>query len=124
MNTQHIHVGERLQDGTAVVTISGDPIALTEVAPLRREISNLLKGGARTVVVDLSRVNHVGAAMLGELAIGVKTSRDAGGDLRLSGVSRRIRRALALTGLSRFFKRAEMGNGTTEAAGRDVKKVA
>lgn len=104
MNTLHIHVGERIQDGTAVVTISGDPIALPEVAPLRREISNLVNGGARTVVVDLSRVNHVGAAMLGELAMGVKTTRDAGGDLRLSGVSRRIRKVLTVTGLSRFFK--------------------
>ena len=104
MNTLHIHVDERIQGGTAVVTISGDPIALPEVAPLRREISNLVNGGARTVVVDLSRVNHVGASMLGELAMGLKTTRNAGGDLRLSGVSRRIRKVLTVTGLSRFFK--------------------
>lgn len=124
MNTQHIHVGERTQDGTAVVTISGDPIALPEVAPLRREISNLVDGGARTVVVDLSHANRVGAAMLGELATGLKTTRNAGGDLRLSGVSRRIRKALEVTRLSRFFKYAEAGSCTTEAATRNVKKVA
>ena len=124
MNSQSNHVSQRIQDGTAVVSISGDPITLTEVAPLGRKITNLVNTGARTVVVDLSQVNHVGAAMLGELATGLKTTRSAGGDLRLSGVSRRVRKVLAATGLSRFFKQAEMGNGTTEAAIRNVKKVA
>lgn len=124
MNTQRIHVSDRSQDGTVVVSVSGDPITHPEVAPLRRKITNLVDGGARTVVVDLSQVNHVGAAMLGELATGLKTTRNAGGDLRLSGVSRRIRKALEVTRLSRFFKYAEAASCTTEAATRNVKKVA
>lgn len=119
METQNVNFGGRTQDGTAVVSICGDPIALPEAAPLRREISNLVDSGARTVVVDLSRVNLLGAAMLGELAMGLKTTRDAGGDLRLRGVSRRIRKALAVTGLSRFFKQSEIRNGATEATSRN-----
>ena len=120
MNSQRIHVRDRIQDGSVVVSVSGDPITHTEVAPLRRKITNLVDSGARTVVVDLSRVNHLGAAMLGELARGLKTTRTAGGELRLSGVSRRIRKALEVTRLSRYFKCAEAASCTTEAATRNV----
>ena len=124
MNSQRIHVSDRNHDGTVVVSLSGDTISRMDAAPLRRKISNLANSGARTVVVDLSHVNHLGAAMLGELASGLKTTRNAGGDLRLSGVSRRIRKVLSVTGLSRFFKVDEIENGTTDAISRNVKKVA
>ncbi len=124
MNSQRIHVSDRNHDGTVVVSLSGDTISRMDAAPLRRKISNLANSGARTVVVDLSHVNHLGAAMLGELASGLKTTRNAGGDLRLSGVSRRIRKVLSVTGLSRFFKVDEIENGTTETTSRNVKKVA
>ncbi len=124
MKSKRIEVTERIQDGTVVVSVSGDPITTRDVAPLRRIITNLVNRGARTVVVDLSHVNHVGAAMLGELATGLKTTRNAGGDLKLSGVSRRIRKVLAVTRLSRFFKYAGAGSGTTDAGHCNVKKVA
>lgn len=124
MNLQRIHVSDRFQDGTVVVSVSGDPVANPDVTSLRNKITNLVDSGARTVVVDFSHVNRVGAAMLGELAAGLKTTRNAGGDLRLSGVSHRIRKALEVTRLSRFFKYAEAGNGTTNAAGGNVKEVA
>lgn len=124
MNSQRIHVSDRFQDGTVVVSVSGDPVANPDATTLGRKITNLVDSGARTVVVDFSHVNRVGAAMLGELATGLKTTRLAGGDLRLSGVSRRIRKALEVTRLSRFFKYAEAGIGTTNAAGGNVKKVA
>ncbi|MCY3765041.1 MAG: STAS domain-containing protein [Gemmatimonadetes bacterium] len=124
MNSQRIHVSDRFQDGTVVVSVSGDPVANPDAANLRNKITDLVDSGARTVVVDFSHVNRVGAAMLGELATGLKTARNAGGDLRLSGVSRRIRKALELTRLSRFFKYADAGSCTTETAARNVKKVA
>ena len=124
MKSKRIEVTERIQDGTVVVSVSGDPITTQDVAPLRRIITNLVNRGARTVVVDLSHVNHVGAAMLGELATGLKTTRNAGGDLKLSGVSRRIRKVLAVTRLSRFFKYTGAGSGTTDAGHCNVKKVA
>ncbi|MDE3000345.1 MAG: STAS domain-containing protein [Gemmatimonadota bacterium] len=124
MNTQRVHVGERIQDGSVVVSVSGDPVTHPEVAPLRRKLTNLANSGARSVVVDLSHVNNVSAAMLGELARGLKTTRNAGGDLRLSGVSRRIRKVLAVTGLSRFFKNADARDRTPDADRRNVKRVA
>ncbi len=124
MNKKRIHVGERIQDGAVIVSVSGDPIARPDVAPLRRKIRNLVNDGARTVVVDLSRVNRLGAALLGELIRGLTTIRDVGGDLKLSGVSGRIERVLAVTRLSRLFKIAYAGTGPPDADHRTVKKVA
>ena len=124
MKSKRIDVTERIQDGTVVVSVSGDPVTTRDVAPLRRKLTDLVNSGTRTVVVDLSHVDHVGAAMLGELATGLKSTRNAGGDLKLSGVSRRIRKVLAVTRLSRIFKYAGAGSGTKDAGHRNVRKVA
>ena len=124
MNKKRIHVDERIQDGAVVVSVSGDPVSRLDVAPLRRKIRRLVNDGARTVVVDLSRVNRLGAAMLGELIMGLTTIRDAGGDLRLSGVSGRIEKILRTTKLSGVFKKAKSGTLEPDADHRTVKKVA
>ena len=75
-------------------------------------------------MVDLSRVNRLGAAMLGELIRGLTTIRDVGGDLKLSGVSGRIERVLSTTKLSGVFKKADSGTLEPDADHRTVKKVA
>ncbi len=76
------------------------------------------------VVVDLSKANRVGAAMLGELIRGLTSIRDAGGDLKLSGVSGRLERILRTTRLSGIFKTADVGTLTPDADHGNVKKVA
>ena len=45
--------------------------------------------------------------MLGELIRGLKTLRNAGGDLKLSGVTRGVARVLKTTRLSDFLKKAD-----------------
>lgn len=107
MNSRRVDVGERNQGGVVVISVSGDPAARSEVAPLRRKIRNLARNGASIVVVDLSRTKYVGASMLGELIRGLKTLRNAGGDLKLSGVTRGVARVLNTTRLSEFLKKSD-----------------
>lgn len=114
MNSRRVDVGERIQGGAVIISVSGDPAARSEVAPLRRKIRNLLNNGARTVVVDLSDTKFVGAALLGELVTALKTVRGAGGELKLSGVSRRIDGILRTTRLSGVFRKAEPGTAGPE----------
>lgn len=106
MNSRRICVVERIQGPAVIVSVSGDPVARSEVAPLRRKLGQLASSGVRTVVIDLSRLNLIGAAMLGELIRGLTTVRNAGGDLKLSGVSGRVDKTLRTTRLSGVLKKA------------------
>ncbi len=123
MNSRRIDVGERIQGGAVIVSVSGDPVARSEVAPLRRKIRNLANSGARTVVVDLSKLKFVGAAMIGELISGLKTVRGAGGELKLSGVSGSVDKTLRTTRLSGVLKKADPGAAGPDATASKLRKV-
>ena len=124
MNSRRIDVGERIQGGAVIVSVSGDPVARSEVAPLRRKIGQLATSGARTVVVDLSKMKFVGAAMIGELISGLKTVRGSGGELKLSGVTRGVDRILKMTKLSGVFKKADPETAAPDATASMLSKVA
>lgn len=124
MNSRRLDVGERIQGGAVIVSVSGDPVARSEVAPLRRKIRNLANIGTRTVVVDLSKMKFVGAAMIGELIRGLTTVKNAGGDLKLSGVTRGVARVLKTTKLSGVFRNADLGTPASDADDRPVRNVA
>ncbi len=89
MNKKRIHVGERIQDGAVIVSVSGDPIHHPGRGATPTHNNEPGKRGASHGSGRPFPRKRLGAAMLGELATGLKTTRNAGGDLKLSGVSRR-----------------------------------
>jgi anti-anti-sigma factor len=95
-----------VDNDTATLKVIGDTAARDRVAPLRNTVSDLVRAGARTVVVDLSTARWVGAAMLGELVGAQETVTQAGGRMRLAGLTRRTKRALAAAHLDAVFKTA------------------
>jgi anti-sigma B factor antagonist len=75
------------------------------------------------VVIDLSRLNRVGAALLGELIRGLTTVRNAGGELKLSGVSGRVDKTLRTTRLYGVLKKADPGTAGPDATASTLSKV-
>jgi anti-anti-sigma factor len=75
-----------------------DVAALPE---LRGAIARAAGGGSRPaqVVLDLSEVTFLDAAVLGALVAERRALQAAGGTLRLAGVSPKLRRLIGLTGL-------------------------
>lgn len=84
----------------AVVRASGE-FDLASVDDVHRVIGRAAAelSAPATVVVDLSAVTFLDAAMLGALVTERRALRDAGGDLQLTGVSAWTMRIIEICGL-------------------------
>jgi anti-sigma B factor antagonist len=71
---------------------------------LRSLIAELVAGGTARVVVDLSATESMDSSGLGALISGLKTARQAGGDLRIAGAGPQVEAVLDLTNLRRVLR--------------------
>lgn len=81
------------------VLIPASPLDAAAAPRLRRELTGLLDGGARRLVLDLRSVHYIDSSGLGALVEGMKRARAAGGDLRLCAVEDEVYAVLEMTGL-------------------------
>ncbi len=90
-------------DGTAVIRLSGrfDFLSATKV---RQRFVAAVDGGYRRLVVDLAAVEFMDSSGLGALIGGLKSARQAGGDLRLAAAGAQALSVLKLTSLDRVFR--------------------
>lgn len=85
-----------------VIELEGEVDVYT--APqLKQATITLLEGGARELVVDLTRVEYLDSTALGVLIGGLKRMREQEGNLVLVCPSPRIRRVFEITGLDKIF---------------------
>ena len=71
---------------------------------LRALVAQLVAAGTPRVVVDLSSTDSMDSSGLGALIAGLKTTRQAGGDLRLAGAGPQVQAVLELTNLGRVLR--------------------
>jgi anti-sigma B factor antagonist len=90
------------EDGTGVVAVSGE-VDMYTAPQLKQCLLDLIDGGARKVVVDLSAVSFIDSTALGVLIGGVRRLHGAGGAMALVVTSRSVERVLSITGLDRVF---------------------
>lgn len=69
------------------------------VDALRSAVEKTLEEGTRRVVVDLSAVNYIDSAALGELAASRRRTVDEGGRFALAGLQGKVRDLVELTRL-------------------------
>lgn len=70
---------------------------------LRDEIHRQLAAGCNMFVLNLSHVRFMDSAGLGEVVACLKRVREAGGDLKLAGLSQRVTDLFTLTKLMQIF---------------------
>src|SRR5688500_14781379 len=94
---------EPRQDGIAVARFSGR-LDFTSVAEARNQFTAAIGAGHHKLIVDLSKVEFVDSAGLGSLIGGMRTARQAGGDLRIANPSDQAKMLLSLTSLDQVLK--------------------
>ncbi len=105
--------------GTVIIDCSGKIVFGDETAYLRQLVKDLLKE-SRQVVLNLSGVNYIDSSGVGTL-VGLHASvSNAGGHLKLSGLTGRVRDVLAITKLGTVFETY----GTAEEAAESFKEGA
>lgn len=93
----------QVDERTAVLHIGGE-VDLYNTPQLKEEIVNLIDGGVRRLVVDLSDARYLDSTALGVLIGGLKRLRERNGELRLASPQPRILKVLEITRLLKVFQ--------------------
>ena len=99
-----MRIKEDIRGKVAVLTVSGSLMSGPEVAPFHDHVKSLAKDGITWVVVDFSKVKWFGSSMLGVLTASLTTLLNEGGDLRLTGITKKIDSILMVTQLAGIFR--------------------
>ncbi len=102
-----------MEQDLPIIELEGEVDVYT--APqLKQQVVKILEGGAKLLVVDLTKVDYLDSTALGVLIGGLKRMREADGNMVLICPSQRIRRVFEITGLDKIF---DIYNTEEEAQG-------
>lgn len=91
-----------LGSGVAVLKLEGK-LNMVSAPHLRQEVHSAVAAGNTKVVIDLSAIDFIDSSGLGALINGLKSTRQAGGDLRIAGPTEQVRLVLELTNMDRVL---------------------
>jgi anti-sigma B factor antagonist len=90
------------QGGTSVIALRGE-IDVYTAPRLRQALIDLVEGGAKDIVVDMSRVDFLDSTGLGVLVGGLKRVKSNEGEMKLVVTQDRITKIFDITGLAKVF---------------------
>ncbi|HEX6498805.1 MAG TPA: STAS domain-containing protein [Micromonosporaceae bacterium] len=97
-----LSLSTRTVDDRTVLEVGGE-IDVYTAPQLREQLIAVVEGGARYVIVDLSRVDFLDSTGLGVLVGGLKRLRSVGGEFVLVCAHERLLKIFRITGLDRVF---------------------
>jgi anti-sigma B factor antagonist len=97
-----MNIAERAEDGVSVFVLEGR-IDTQGASELDEELQAAVSEGKHKMVLDMDGVSYISSSGLRTLADVVTKNREAGGDLKLFSVSRKVLRVLRIIGFDRFF---------------------
>ncbi len=92
--------------GVAVMQVEGQLIVGNR-QELKELVQRALDAGERRILIDFSRTGYIDSSGLGALVSISRKIREAGGELRLSGLNEGLRSLFELTKLDTLFAIAE-----------------
>ena len=107
-----------LEQSLPIIELEGEVDVYT--APqLKQQMISILEGGAKMMVVNLTKVDYLDSTALGVLIGGLKRMRERDGNLVLICPSPRIRRVFEITGLDKIFDIYNSENDAQAALGEE-----
>ena len=97
-------IDEEIRESVAILIVSGALMSGPEVSEFHEHIKRLVKDGIGNGVADFSKVKWFGSSMLGVMTASLTTLRNEGGDLRLTGITKKIESILMVTQLASIFR--------------------
>ena len=105
-----MNIDTRIIDAVTAVQPHGR-LTMVSTSGLRSLVADTVAAGHTHVVVDLSETDFIDSSGLGALVAGLKTARQAGGDLRIARPTEQVRTVLELTNLDRVLRPAVSVHG-------------
>lgn len=95
---------ESEKEGVVIITPKGKMTAGPELEKLHDKIKELVRIGARKMVIDLGEVELMDSRGLGILVAAFTSLRNVKGELKLARITNKIQSLLVITQLSTVFK--------------------
>jgi anti-anti-sigma factor len=95
-------ISQRTERDVVVVTPKGqvDSMVATSLDEL---LSNIIKGGAKRILIDMHELTYISSKGLKALVSGWRAARDSGGELALCAITPRVRNIVDMIGLNQVF---------------------
>lgn len=90
---------KQLDNGVAVITISGRLALGGETEKLEAAVTKLLTQDHKTIVLDISALDYVDSSGVGLLVSCLTKLKKSGGEMKVAGANPRIRRIFSMTGV-------------------------
>ena len=98
MDTKIRHV-----DGVTVLDLSGKITMGEASGKLRSAVQEALGAGSKKILLNLAEVNYIDSAGLGELVSAFTTAKNAGAELKLLSLTKKVHDLLVITKLLTVF---------------------
>jgi len=98
-----MNITETLLGDVLVLKLEGELMGGDEVKPFQDRIYKAIREGKTQVIVEMSKVKWMNSSGLGTLMAGLTTLRSSDGDLKLAGLSERVRRPIEITKLNQVL---------------------
>ena len=96
-------ISSREVDGVTVLDLSGRITLGEGSVQLRDAVSGLISKGTKGILLNLSDVNYIDSSGLGELVSAFTTAKNQGADVKLLGLTKKVKDVLQLTKLYTVF---------------------
>lgn len=92
-----------IEDGLGVARLTGR-LDIASAAEVKRAFAEAISGGTPRLVVDMAGVSFIDSSGLSALVSGLRTARQAGGDLRIAAPGSQPTAIFTLTSLDQVFR--------------------
>jgi anti-sigma B factor antagonist len=95
---------DTIKDGVAILALKGKLMGGPDPTALHDRVHSLIADGINQVVIDMDDVKWMNSSGLGTLMASLTSLRNAGGDLKLANVAKKIESLLLITKLITVFE--------------------
>ena len=86
-----------------IIRVKEAKLTYPSLSPFFAEVRQLVEGGTRKLVLDLSAVTYIDSACIGCLMDVYRLLADKGGSVKLSGLQPRVETMLSMTGVHKII---------------------
>ena len=98
-----VKVNTRQAGDVTVVDVSGRVTLGEGSSAIREALRDLTTKGQKKILLNLTEVSYIDSTGIGELVAGYTTAADAGGTVKLLGLTKRVKDLLQITKLYTVF---------------------
>ena len=99
-----MNVKTEQQGSVAIVRVGETRLMYPILSDFSSAVGGLIAGGQKRILIDMSPVTYVDSATIGCLMDLYRQVHGAGGQLKLSGVQKRVETMLTMTGAQNFIE--------------------